>query len=345
MESQRFTDRFKSWALSGIPVGRIRGIPVSVHLALFLVALYWLLLALTSPRPLAEAGFSLLFLIVLLGSILLHELGHCYGAHLVGGETKGILLWPLGGIASITGAEKSPYDEFVVVLLGPAVSLLLALGATFSSWLLALRFGESAVGWYVILGHFLDQAKMINWMLFAFNMAIPLFPMDCARLIRALCSMKYDPQKVTYNLCLAGFFVAGAMSCLYLVGLFGTSPTLITFNIFFLLIAAFGLQSCLIQLRVLEYSYVYSDPGGEAMSYRELLGALRITFGFAPRRGRSTLPAPPPIALAQSAGEPEDSEREILRTELEKAIDEEDFVKAAEIRDKLKSLTAGSPKA
>lgn len=330
------TSRFKQWVYSGVPVGHIRGIEVSIHLVLFLVMIYWLLVAFASP--------SLSFLDViafsaaLLGSVTLHELGHCYGAHLVGGKSKRILLWPLGGMATISGSQRSPRDELVVVALGPAVSLLLAIASSAVVWFFPQRLISNSL-WGGVFGFWLAM-RAVNWTLFIFNMIVPLFPMDCARLVRALLSMKYDPQKVTYNLCLVGFFVAGAMTCLYCIGLFNPSATLERYNIFFLLIAAFGIQSCVLQLREIQYSEVYSEPYRWDRSPKLQLSGLWAKL-FAPRKIESVKPSPPE-PKADSPLVNSDLKLRNLQLELDKAVAGEDFVLAARIRDKIQNLTAES---
>lgn len=40
---------------------------------------------------------------VLLGTVLIHELGHALAARRVGGHADGILLWPLGGCGASAG--------------------------------------------------------------------------------------------------------------------------------------------------------------------------------------------------------------------------------------------------
>lgn len=332
-----------SWIHSGVPLGRVYGIPVTLHAAMVLVIAYWMLLGVFSASPLSETFHQAIFVSILLGSILLHELGHCYGAWLVGGGSQSITLWPLGGIANLWGSERSPVDEIIVVLFGPLVSLVLALGAWALSRLIPVGLAANpSVG---ITLRFLTEVAIINASLFAFNMAVPLFPMDCARLLRAILSLKFNAQRVTYNLCLFGLFVAGAMTCLYLIGLVDPSPSREQYGIFFMLVAMFGVQSCLIQMRVIESSEVYAEPWREAPSVRSL--ASRVLWSVT--RGRVEIAPPPRVASPRRRHEApaaviEISERESLLTDLERAVQDEDFLKAAEIRDRLRGLTGKSQK-
>jgi Zn-dependent protease len=57
-------------------------------------------------------------------SVLLHELGHCFGARAVDGDANDVLLWPLGGLA-FAEVPHTPRAHFITTAAGPAVNLLL----------------------------------------------------------------------------------------------------------------------------------------------------------------------------------------------------------------------------
>lgn len=337
------SERLQRWIHGGIGLGRIKGIPVRVHLALIPLIAYWLVYDLTGENTLNALVWRTINLSILFGSILLHELGHCYGAHLVGEKSEGILLWPLGGLAFVTGTTRSPYDEFIIVLLGPAVNVVLALAASVALWILPQWVTQTSSG--AVLSLFLKNVQMINAINFVFNMSLPLFPMDCARLVRSLLSMKYDPQRVTYNVCLGGFFVAGVVSCLYVVGSLTPLPYLgVSNSILLLLIAAFGIFHCIQELHALEFSYVYSEPWRSNAPFRALLRRMRMTI--APQQNSAPKP---PLQTRQPDPDPPDdsmpaSERAALELELRAAVEREDFIRAAELRDRLRELHAETQK-
>src|SRR5207248_9951886 len=82
--------------------GRPFGITVKVHLLFPIVAVG--LIVRTAFQQGAVPGVwqdATWVMIVLLLSVLLHEFGHCAGARLVYGDAAEILIWPLGGLASI----------------------------------------------------------------------------------------------------------------------------------------------------------------------------------------------------------------------------------------------------
>ncbi len=160
-------------------VGRIAGIPVNLHWTLLAFALFEL------ARNLAHPRFAVLFLLVLFGSVLLHELGHCWGARKVGGHADEILLWPLGGLAMIH-APQQPWPQFFSTATGPLVNLLLTAVA-----LPPFLFAGGELGWllpWAALGPMgtglliLFLVVEINLVLFLFNL-VPAFPMDGGRLL------------------------------------------------------------------------------------------------------------------------------------------------------------------
>jgi Zn-dependent protease len=349
MSGQSFKHQFWRWMYEGVRVGEVRGIQVKVHFALVLLVAIWMLGSLVGPEPLWSAFQVLIFAGVLFGSVLAHELGHCWGASRVGGHSHEIVLWPLGGLAMTSGADRSAFHEFVVTLAGPLVSLVLA--AVFGAIVLLTPDALTSTTAGSVLAFTLVQARNVNLMLFLFNMLVPLFPMDAARIVRSVLSMKYSPEKVTYNLCLAGFFVAGMMVCLYFVAAFGPETFFARSASFMLIfIAIFGVQSCVFEMRSIEHHYVYGDPFPQGPPYRELPGQTLRAFGMNVTRARII---EIPSRETSSGSHPEAprkpakpnrplTERERLEQELDEAVSREEFGRAAELRDKLRSLPAGS---
>lgn len=162
-----------SWRLR---VGRVAGVDVFLHWTLVLLAAWigW--------EYRAEPRLGLLLLGVLLASVFLHELGHCWGARQVGGEAREVVLWPLGGLAMVN-APMAPWPQFFHVAMGPLVNATLAVMAL----PLFLAFGG---GWsWAPLGpvggpDVLRVVVLVNGFLFLFNV-LPAWPMDGGRLLQA----------------------------------------------------------------------------------------------------------------------------------------------------------------
>src|SRR5688572_2895498 len=89
---------FFAWSL---PVGRLFGIRIRIHIAYPLVAIP--LVARVALREGAPPGTwidaSIVFILIAGFLILAHEIGHALAARYVGGESDEVMLWPLGGLA------------------------------------------------------------------------------------------------------------------------------------------------------------------------------------------------------------------------------------------------------
>jgi Zn-dependent protease len=114
-----------SWS---IPVFRLFGIQVRVHIFFFVITLGLFLRHLSLPQydNVWWVDKFLLLVVVLFGCVLLHEFGHCFGARYVGGDAREILIWPLGGLA-FTEVPHRWKALFVMIAAGPAVNVLLCL--------------------------------------------------------------------------------------------------------------------------------------------------------------------------------------------------------------------------
>lgn len=158
----------------------VRDIPIRLHgsfLALATMLLGWELLR---GGPGAALG-ALVLGASIFGSVLLHELGHALVGRLFGIQTRDITLYPFGGIARMTMGRLAPLPELVVSLAGPAVNMVLAVGA----WLLA-DLGMPAA----------RELALLNLALGIFNL-LPAYPMDGGRVLRALLSLRMDPVRAT----------------------------------------------------------------------------------------------------------------------------------------------------
>ncbi|MEP6697666.1 MAG: M50 family metallopeptidase [Pseudonocardiales bacterium] len=165
---------------TGLPLGRVLGVPVFVSPS---VALLVLFIALTYARPGAGAdaasagGFAVgvSFALLLLLSVFLHELGHCVVSQAVGVPVRSITLFLLGGVTQSDGETRDPTRSLLITFAGPLVSLLL--GA--ASALAAEAFGRRGLG-----GELLGQLAWVNLVVAVFNM-LPGLPLDGGQLVRA----------------------------------------------------------------------------------------------------------------------------------------------------------------
>ena len=169
------------WSL---PLLRVFGIRVRADL--FLVAYVaaellraWGLQALgKATLPVATVAAAMGILLV---SILLHELGHCFAARRLGGEAEEVVLWPLGGLATLR-IPNTPHAQFWTAFWGPAVNLLLVL--VLGAWI-----SHGGIPWTLrdLLSwqpSWAMNAFRVNLGLFLFNL-LPAFPMDGGQMLRA----------------------------------------------------------------------------------------------------------------------------------------------------------------
>jgi len=137
----------------------------------------------TIHEQLPQATYWWMSIVAVLGlflSILLHELAHSLVARAYGMEITGITLWLLGGIAELKGEPPSPKVELLMAIAGPAMSI--CLGTFF--WLSA-----GALEAFVSVATVLSYLGMLNLILAAFNM-VPAFPLDGGRVARAIIWMR-----------------------------------------------------------------------------------------------------------------------------------------------------------
>lgn len=125
--------------------------------------------------------------VLLFGSVLLHELGHALTARRFGINTHDIVLTPIGGMARVADMPDNPKHEIAIAIAGPLVSLVIA-GIAFLSqiplFLLPVPIPESIyIALYVLTG--------ANFMLGLFNLA-PALPMDGGRVLRGILALKRD---------------------------------------------------------------------------------------------------------------------------------------------------------
>lgn len=181
------------WSFS---LGRWAGVHVRLHVFFMLLAVIALYLALKSNDP-EMLWYAAAGLVILLVSVLAHEIGHCVAARRMGGHADQIVVWPLGGLAHVNLSHQ-PQEELVTSVVGPLVNMaicMLAAPAILLSTADPLdvvkllnplsppespvpphRFGfETAV----------QLVFWINWGLALVNL-LPAYPLDGGRILRAI---------------------------------------------------------------------------------------------------------------------------------------------------------------
>jgi Zn-dependent protease/CBS domain-containing protein len=204
-------------------IARIAGIDVFVHgtflvLVAFVLASEW-----SYSRSVRAALAGVLFVLVIFGTVVLHELGHALMARRFGVRTRDITLLPIGGIARLERMPDVPRQELWVALAGPAVNVVLA-GVTY----LVITAVNAHPRFTLGDEGFLSRFMTVNVTLAAFNL-LPAFPMDGGRALRALLAERIDYVRATE---IAAMLGQGLAFLFGLAGLFGGSPILLFIALF-----------------------------------------------------------------------------------------------------------------
>ncbi|MGH8907890.1 MAG: site-2 protease family protein [Egibacteraceae bacterium] len=161
---------------------RVRGVPVRVDGSWLVIAGLFLLFlfqyvsgAVSGASPLVMIVAAVAGTLLFSASILAHELGHAWASLNRGLPVAGITLFGLGGVTE-SGEAESAKDEFVIVGIGPLVSLVLA--ALF--WLATF-----AAGAFPLVAAVTGYLALINLLLAVFNV-LPGYPLDGGRILRSI---------------------------------------------------------------------------------------------------------------------------------------------------------------
>jgi Zn-dependent protease len=186
----------------GWKVGRLAGIDLAIHPS-------WLVIAFLVTYSLAEfqlpgevpgwstpaywlvgAATAMLFF----ASVLAHELSHAIVARRFGLRVEGITLFIFGGATTIDEDSRTPREEALIAIAGPAMSVLIGVVLLGLNLVIDQPQLAALIGW---LG-------FINILLGIFNL-IPGFPMDGGRVLRAiLWRLRGDRLRATRNAALVG---------------------------------------------------------------------------------------------------------------------------------------------
>jgi Zn-dependent protease/CBS domain-containing protein len=166
----------------------------------------------------------------LFASIIAHEFCHSLVARHRGMPMKGITLFLFGGVAEMGEEPPSARSEFLIAVVGPISSFIMA----------AIFYGVQQYGaaaqWPTQVGGVFGYLGMINFYLALFNLA-PAYPLDGGRILRAalwgwkgnlrwatrICSQigsGFGVFLIVFGLLqvLGGYFIGGMW--LFLIGMF-----------------------------------------------------------------------------------------------------------------------------
>jgi len=262
-----------SWS---IPLLRVRGIAIKVHVTFVLIlvwaAYYW---GIATGAGLQGALFGVVATLLLFVCVTLHELGHAFQALKYGIAVEDITLLPIGGVARLRVPDNAR-QELAIAVAGPAVNVaiaavLIVIGALTGTTVVEDPSAVSTAMGRVDWGALLPYLTVANIGLVLFN-AIPAFPLDGGRVLRALLALRLDYVRAT---AIAVAIGQGLALLLGLVGFLGGNYFLIVIAIFIW----FG-----------------ASQEGEQVALRRMLGG--ATVGQAMIRRPQVLAATDPLGRA-----------------------------------------------
>ncbi|HEY9355861.1 MAG TPA: site-2 protease family protein [Arthrobacter sp.] len=165
----------------GIPLGRIAGIPVILAYSWFLIAAFTVIVygpVLQQRNPaLGATAYTVAFAyaLLLLISVLVHELAHALTAKTYGWPTQKIVLNLWGGHTQFENFTATPGRSVLVALAGPAANFALAGGA----WLVL-----SAASLGTVAELLTNIFMWANFVIGVFNV-LPGLPLDGGRIVES----------------------------------------------------------------------------------------------------------------------------------------------------------------
>lgn len=193
-------------------IGRVRGIVLKLHLSTLLIiglvgisaASFYFTIVLT-PSLMELFIVGILSSVIILISILLHELTHSLVAQKYGLIVSEIELFLFGGVSKIEKEPETPKSEMVIAIVGPLSSLIIGF-----SFLIVVFLSPIILSPIIYVS--LLYTGISNIGLGLFNL-IPAFPVDGGRVLRAfLWYRRHDILSATKTASRVGsFFAYGLM--------------------------------------------------------------------------------------------------------------------------------------
>ena len=214
-------------------LGNIAGIDVFLHWTFSLLILYIVYINYKAGQNTIQIAWSILFILCVFATVLLHELGHAITAKKFNIKTYNITLLPIGGVASLEKLPEKPSEELMVAFAGPMVNITLALLVS-----LFIQYPNNSEEMIAQLSgginsnNFLLNFFLVNMALALFNL-IPAFPMDGGRMLRAVLSYQLKRNVATKIAARIGQIVAIG----FIVLGFSYNPFLIFIGIFVIMAA------------------------------------------------------------------------------------------------------------
>lgn len=195
-----------------------RAIPIIIH------PIFWLTAAIIGWMNSWSLLGTVLWMGIILVSLLVHEFGHALSAKAFG-QTAHIELVALGGFTYHDGKKLKRWQDFIVVLMGPLASILLAVGAFFLRSIL----GPVAP----LITYTLTIFVFINIFWTVVNL-LPIMPLDGGQLLRIVMEGLFGHKGLKFSLILGIVLSLGVGIASFIFGYFliGAIMLLLAFESF-----------------------------------------------------------------------------------------------------------------
>ena len=279
-------------------VGRVLGIPLFINPSMLILA--GLVTVVYGNYVRNELGLSAAlgyligfgFVVCLLGSVLLHELGHALTVRRYGIGVRGITLELLGGWTEMDRDAPNPRVDALVALAGPAVSLVLGGVGTATALALPDR---------TIADQIAFQLAASNVIVAVFNV-LPGLPLDGGRALRAgIWALIKDRDRATELAGWAGRCIALATAAVVLT-LYRLN-VLTLFGLLFVLLVVFTLwQGAGTSIRLARMTRRFPLVDLKALARPLLAVPSGTPLSEAQRRAAEDGPTRAALAIADSSG-------------------------------------------
>ena len=161
------------------------------------------------------AALGVVTSVLLLASVLFHELAHAAAAARSGLKVSGITLRVFGGATELEGHPRGAATELRIALAGPFMTLVL--------FVLFFAAGQLLTAAPAPVLAVMNNLALINGLLLAFNL-IPAVPLDGGRILRAVLWAAWDrPLAATRAVAATGAAFGLLMVAFGILALFGGS--------------------------------------------------------------------------------------------------------------------------
>jgi CBS domain-containing protein len=209
----------RTWS---IPAGRIFGVEIRIH---FLFILIFPFISLSEGTVHTNATRVAALGAIVLGSVLIHEIGHALAEKLSGAPRRAVVLFPIGGVTVFDEAQPEVAPDWKrearIALAGPITTLAVAGIAA----IVARVVVPQAPLWPNLELSALNLPHAVVWTnlwLAAINL-LPAYPLDGGHVLWAYFSRTTDPATATRHALSIGrgfaamFFLAGIWNSWFLL--------------------------------------------------------------------------------------------------------------------------------